>query len=202
MLQCFVLVCSGSRASSTRTGLTSTHRSVHFGRNFALGLSDALGLRPWAVLKTSRTVSRNTDPPSQWITYIYSIPLSRYSTSHLVPSRAPTNITVENHGLNEFLVKWNPLPIQEANGRILGYNVYYKTFKQLYYSFPDNISRINNTNMPRVILPNIRTGVTYIISVAAFTSVGTGPRSYPVYKEKGKYIKPKAKISRAAEKNG
>ena len=141
-------------------------------------------------------------PPSQWITYIFSIPLSRYSTSHLVPSRAPTNITVENHGLNEFLVKWNPLPIQGANGRILGYNVYYKTFKQLYYSFPDNISRINNTNMPRVILPNIRTGVTYIISVAAFTSVGTGPRSYPVYKEKGKYIKPKAKISRAAEKNG
>ncbi|CAH3116621.1 unnamed protein product [Porites lobata] len=101
------------------------------------------------------------------------------------PSRAPTNITVENYGLNEFLVKWNPLPIQEANGRILGYNVYYKTFKQLYYSFPDNISRINNTNMPRVILQNIRTGVTYIISVAAFTSVGTGPRSYPVYKEKG-----------------
>ena len=50
--------------------------------------------------------------------------------------------------------------------------------------------------MPRAILPNIPTGYYYKISVAAFSSVGTGPRSYHVYKEKGKYIKPKGEISR------
>ena len=52
-------------------------------------------------------------------------------------------------------------------------------------------------NMPRAILPNIPTGDYYKISVAAFTSVGTGPRSYHVYKEKGKYMKPKGEISSA-----
>ena len=36
-------------------------RSVRIGRNYALGLSTALSLRPRAVLKTSGTVSPNTD---------------------------------------------------------------------------------------------------------------------------------------------
>lgn len=94
------------------------------------------------------------------------------------------------------MVKWNPLPVQDPNGRILGYNVYYKSFAQ-YYSEKINIARINDTNMPRAILPNIPTGDYYKISVAALTTVGPGPRSYHVYKTKGKYTKPKAEISRA-----
>ena len=89
--------------------------------------------------------------------------------------------------MNEFLVKWDPLPIQDPNGRILGYNVYYKSVS--YYHSSEKIARINDTNMPRAILPNIPTGDIYQISVAAFTSVGTGLRSYHVYKRKGKYIK-------------
>ena len=40
-------------------------RSVRIGRNCALSLSTALGLRSWAVLKTSGTVSPNTDRPRQ-----------------------------------------------------------------------------------------------------------------------------------------
>ena len=51
--------------------------------------------------------------------------------------------------------------------------------------------------MPRAILPNIPTGDNYQISVAAFTSVGTGLRSYHVYKRKGKYIKPNREVSLA-----
>lgn len=97
--------------------------------------------------------------------------------------------------MNEFLVIWDPLPFQYANGRILGYNVYYKSLTH-YYSSSEKIARINE-NMPRAILPNIPTGDNYKISVAAFSSVGTGPRSYHVYKRKGKYIKPKGEISRA-----
>ena len=96
--------------------------------------------------------------------------------------------------MNEFLVIWDPLPFQYANGRILGYNVYYK--RPPHYFSSEKIARINDKNMPRAILPNIPTGDYYRISVAAFSSVGTGPRSYHVYKEKGKYIKPKGEISR------
>lgn len=94
--------------------------------------------------------------------------------------------------MNEFLVIWDPLPFQYANGRILGYNVYYK-----HYFSSEKIVRINDANMPRAILPNIPPGDYYQISVTAFSSVGTGPRSYRVYKEKGKYIKPKGESSRA-----
>ena len=39
-------------------------RSVRIGRNCALGLSTARGRRPRAVLKTSGTVSPNTDLPA------------------------------------------------------------------------------------------------------------------------------------------
>ena len=102
----------------------------------------------------------------------------------IVPSRAPTNVSVVSQGLNELLVSWYPVPSQYANGRILGYNVYYKRTQYYYYS--DTIARINNTKLPKVVLPNIQTGERYQISVAAFTSVGTGPRSSLVYVTKGK----------------
>ena len=46
-------------------------RSVHIERNCALGLSTALALRPRAILKTSGTVSPNTDLPAvEWHIYI------------------------------------------------------------------------------------------------------------------------------------
>ena len=92
-----------------------------------------------------------------------------------------------SQGLNELLVSWYPVPPQYANGRILGYNVYYKRTQYYYYS--DTIARINNTKLPKVVLPNIQTGERYQISVAAFTSVGTGPRSSLVYVTKGKNTK-------------
>ena len=101
-----------------------------------------------------------------------------------VPSRAPTNVRVENYGLNELLVKWNSIPPQYANGRLLGYNVYYKRTQYYYYS--DSIVSINNTNTPSAILPNIQIGERYQISVAAFTSTGLGPRSPLIYITKGK----------------
>ena len=103
---------------------------------------------------------------------------------YLVPSHAPTNVRVENHGLNEFLVIWDVLPIQYANGRLLGYNVYYRSRQYYYYS--DTIVRVNSTNLPQAILLNVQVGERYQISVAAFTSVATGPRSPLLYVTKGK----------------
>ena len=115
----------------------------------------------------------------------YRLLFTKYCTFHLVPSRAPTNVRVRNHGLNEFLVRWDPLPIQYANGRILGYNVHYKSLQ--YYYNSETIVRFNNTDLPQAILSNLRTGERYQFSVAAFTAVGTGPRSSLVYETKGKF---------------
>ena len=79
---------------------------------------------------------------------------------------------------------WDVLPVQYANGRLLGYNVYYRSRQYYYYS--DTIVRVNNTNLPQAILLNVQVGESYQISVAAFTSVGTGPRSPLLYVTKGK----------------
>ena len=103
----------------------------------------------------------------------------------LVPSRAPTNARVENYGLNELLVKWDPIPPQYANGRLLGYKVYYKRVYYYFY-YPERIVIVNNTNTPSAILPNIQIGKRYQISVAACTSAGLGPRSSLIYITKGK----------------
>ena len=78
----------------------------------------------------------------------------------------------------------NECPIQYANGRLLGYNVYYRSRQYYYYS--DIIVRVNSTNLPQAILLNVQVGERYQISVAAFTSVGTGPRSPLLYVTKGK----------------
>lgn len=101
-----------------------------------------------------------------------------------VPSRAPTNVQVSNHGLNEFLVQWDPVPIQYVNGRLLGYTVYYKD-TQYYYSLEKAVNT-SDPDEPHVILTGIQTGQSYQISVAAFTSKGHGPRSSYLYITKGK----------------
>ena len=104
----------------------------------------------------------------------------------LVPSRAPTNVQVKNHGLNQFLVKWDPLPREYINGRLLGHIVYYKNTR--YYYYPERTVNTSNPDTLQAILPNIQIGERYQVSVAAFTSTGRGPRSPLIYINKGKYI--------------
>lgn len=91
-----------------------------------------------------------------------------------------------NHGLNEFLVEWDPLPLQYINGRLLGYSVYYKDARYYYY-----LEKTVNTSSPddsHVILAGIETGKRYQISVTAFTIRGNGPRSPNFYITKGEYL--------------
>ena len=116
-----------------------------------------------------------------------------HCTSVLVPSRAPTNVQVENHGLNELLVKWDPIPQQYVNGRLQGYKVFYKNTR--YYYNPEIIVNTSNSDITQVILPNIQTGERYQISVAGFTPRGQGPRSSYLYITKGEYHLNRAAIN-------
>ena len=103
-----------------------------------------------------------------------------------VPSKAPENVRVASHGLNEFLVEWDPLSVQYVNGLLLGYSVYYKDARYYYY-----LEKTVNTGSPdesHVILTGIETGKRYQISVTAFTSRGPGPRSPNLYVTKGKCL--------------
>ena len=100
--------------------------------------------------------------------------------SFLVPSRAPSNINLTNVGSTEVTVHWSRLPQQYANGRLLGYRVYFRKTTYYPYYVPSNTSIVNVTspNATRVILTELTPGQRYRIYVSAFTSKGEGPRSY------------------------
>ena len=92
-----------------------------------------------------------------------------------VPSRAPLNVQVSNVQLGELKVQWDPLPQEHANGRLLGYKVYYRDYR--YYSSVTT-KTVNSPDVNKLILEGLKLKQTYKIAVAAFTPKGTGPKSY------------------------
>lgn len=101
----------------------------------------------------------------------------------LVPSRAPNGVRVRSVQLaSDLLVEWNPLPQYYANGKLLGYTIYYKE-----YDYWSPYKRVNTTTHypTQLILKGLKGGHGYQIQVAAFTSKGVGPRSYRYYATTG-----------------
>ena len=98
----------------------------------------------------------------------------------LVPSTAPSYIRLSNLHLAEGKVQWNPLSQYYANGRLLGYRVYFREYRSYYYYYSYLTSSVNTSsaNGTMVILRDLKQATTYQIAVAAFTSKGEGPRSY------------------------
>ena len=98
----------------------------------------------------------------------------------LVPSTAPSYIRLSNLHLAEVKVQWNPLSQYYANGRLLGYRVYFREYRSYYYYYSYLTSSVNTSsaNGTIVILRDLKQATTYQIAVAAFTSKGEGPRSY------------------------
>ena len=99
----------------------------------------------------------------------------------LVPSSAPSNIRLSNLQFTKIKVQWNPLSQQYANGRLLGYRVYFREYKWKYsYNYHSDYAKSVNTssaNVTMVILRDLRQASRYEIAVSAFTSKGKGPRS-------------------------
>ena len=97
----------------------------------------------------------------------------------LVPSTAPSYIRLTNLHLAEVKVQWNPLSQYYANGRLLGYRVYFREYNYYYYhSYLTRSVNTSSANVTMVILRDLKQATTYQIAVAAFTSKGEGPRSY------------------------
>ena len=82
---------------------------------------------------------------------------------------------------NELLVLWDAVKPQYTNGQIRGYTVYYRDYKDYYYNYyygdkAENVT-IEDPNVFQMVLRGLNGGSKYQIAVAAFTSVGEGPRS-------------------------
>lgn len=107
----------------------------------------------------------------------------------LVPSRAPSYISLTDVESTRIKVTWNPVPRQYHNGRLLGYKVYFR--ETAYYSNPSESSSssitVSNPNATYVTLTGLLPGQRYDVSVAAFTSKGVGPRSYRYYVTTGRW---------------
>ena len=96
----------------------------------------------------------------------------------LVPRRAPSYIMVTNVRFDQVKVQWDPLPQQFANGRLLGYTIYYHEY---YYPYTKKSLKTRSPYVNMVILRGLKAATRYKIAVAAFTPKGAGPQSYWQY---------------------
>ena len=101
-----------------------------------------------------------------------------FSFYFLVPRRARSNVRVSNVRFDQLKVQWNALPQQFANGRLLGYTVYYYEY---YNSYVVKSVSTRSPYVNMVILRGLKAASRYQIAVAAFTSKGAGTQSYWLY---------------------
>ena len=85
---------------------------------------------------------------------------------------------VSNVRFDQLKVQWNALPQQFANGRLLGYTVYYYEY---YNSYVIKSVSTRSPYVNMVILRGLKAASRYQIAVAAFTSKGAGTQSYWLY---------------------
>ena len=107
--------------------------------------------------------------------------------SFSVPSRSPTILRVTSFEFtSDLLVEWIPLSQYYANGKLLGYTIYYRE-TSYYWSTYQSV----NTSGPyptQVKLKDLKPGRQYGVRVAAFTSKGVGPWSYSYYATTGMHL--------------
>ena len=74
-------------------------------------------------------------------------------------------------------MRWDPVYQQYANGRILGYIVYYGYYEYPSRRFSSETFNTSSADVYMVILRYLLAPKRYRISVAAFTSKGVGPQT-------------------------
>ena len=100
--------------------------------------------------------------------------------SFSVPSRAPNGLQVTSFEFtSDLLVEWNPLSQQYANGKLLGYTIYYRDYN-IFWSTYKSVNT-SNPSPTRFTLKGLKPAHEYLIAVTAFTSKGEGPWSAHEY---------------------
>lgn len=104
-----------------------------------------------------------------------------------VPSRAPNGLRVTSFDFtSDLLVEWNPLPQQYANGKLLGYIIFYRENQ-------DNSSYkwvfALGQSSSYFTLKDLKPAHQYQVAVTAFTSKGEGPWSDFIYVTTGMFLR-------------
>ncbi|XP_022784712.1 protein sidekick-1-like isoform X2 [Stylophora pistillata] len=93
-------------------------------------------------------------------------------TQEDVPSLAPANLRAHNTSSTSLQVAWEPLPVSEINGILLGYKVTYKK-RGVIFALEQSV----NTTLNFTILIALDKFTVYDVNVSAFTRVGNGPEA-------------------------
>ena len=89
-----------------------------------------------------------------------------------VPNEAPDNVRVEYVDWKAIIIEWDPVPKGSENGIIQGYLVQ--------YGEPQSQMRNQSISGFRAVLDGVQHNISYVIQVAAFTSLGVGRYSEPL----------------------
>uniref|UniRef100_A0A1B0GN63 Fibronectin type-III domain-containing protein n=1 Tax=Phlebotomus papatasi TaxID=29031 RepID=A0A1B0GN63_PHLPP len=96
-------------------------------------------------------------------------------TKQYVPGAPPRNISAEATSATTIAISWQPPPIERSNGRIIYYKVFFVEAGQ-----SDSEATVTTLNTTEILLDELKKWTEYKIWVLAGTSVGDGPKSYPV----------------------
>uniref|UniRef100_T1III8 Down syndrome cell adhesion molecule-like protein Dscam2 n=1 Tax=Strigamia maritima TaxID=126957 RepID=T1III8_STRMM len=98
-------------------------------------------------------------------------------TSEDVPSIPPEGLRCSALSSKSIYVLWDPLPTDSVNGILRGYKVLYKPITEWY----DSQVQFKNSEKDRITLQNLDVNTNYSVTVLAFTRVGDGVKTNPVY---------------------
>ena len=87
----------------------------------------------------------------------------------VVPSASPENLTGMFSSATSLLISWFPPPEQDQNGVIMGYNISYFEVDN------SDIVTYTSTEETMINITGLMVYTEYNVSVAAYTSIGTGP---------------------------
>ena len=87
--------------------------------------------------------------------------------------RSPTNLVIERVNGSHMIVSWTALTLVEARGHITHYTVYYWSASNTRQVFNVTVAH----NITRVVVGILLPGATYLVEIAASTSVGEGTTS-------------------------
>ena len=112
-------------------------------------------------------------------TYIYIMIVNTHFLCQ-VP-RSPTKVVIERVNGSHMIVSWTGLTLVEARGHITHYTVYYWSASNRAQVFNVTVAH----NITRVVVSNLLPGVTYLVEIAASTSVGEGNTSVTIQVQPG-----------------
>jgi len=89
----------------------------------------------------------------------------------LVPTKPPANVKVVSSTLSSINVSWGQIPINDRNGVILGYVVFYREGTS--GSWTESVAGLVYSQ----ILTGLISGKSYSVKVAGYTKTGRGTKS-------------------------